>query len=903
MKGKFIRVLIALVLVLSFGLVTALPAAGVHTPPGTIYVDAAFSGAEDGGVATPFNTIGEAITHASAGDTISVVAGTYTEDLTVNKANLTIQSASGAASTTIQLVTGVGIDIQGGADNFKLGGASGQGFTITPHATDTTFDIQLENAPSGVEISYNTIDTTGTVGQGISIGAAGSTGLTISNNAFTAEVGDISIYGPYHVNLTVSDNTFTGPGNTSNGVAMQFPGVTGTSVISGNTITGYGRGISITSGNGGVSGLTISGNTISGSTNGIDFLEYDPTPTPVLGNITIVTITSNTLSTNVDGIDIVSSNYIDPSQFTVTSNNFVGNTAYGINNQDAETVTAESNWWGDATGPKHSSNSLGTGDEVTNKVDFTPWLDAAYPGGLPVGLVTNTTQNTGHGTIQEAIDAASPGDTLVARDATFTEDLTVNIANLTLRSLNGKAVTTIQLVTGVGIDIQGGADNFKLGGASGQGFTIDDNASTTFNIQLANAPSDVEISYNTIISTSNAGNIVLNVGAAGASGLTVSNNTISTGTGDGAIWGPNVANVTVSNNTLSGGSYGVQFSGVTGTSTISSNTISSFIGSGGIVIGNGAGTSGLTITGNTISSSSNGIYLHDYTAQGTPADMTTVTVTYNTITGSTADAIKIGSGTYVLASNFTIMYNAFIGSTGDGIENLSTEQVTAEWNWWDATTGPDDDDNKNPYFDEAATASADTVSTNVDFTPWMMHTSLASGWNIYSTPIASGTSTDTISEALNFWGADSGSFEVGWYFDGATQNWVQVLDTTPLQPMQAVYLNMTAAATIDVLMSTSNTAPPAITMSQSWNLVGPAQMYTANVTDSLNSAYFGTGAANLVGYSQVLSPSINQSAAWTFIRDGTVTNEDFIPTEGFWVYMVNQGTLGGFTYTPITPLP
>ena len=278
--------------------------------------------------------------------------------------------------------------------------------------------------------------------------------------------------------------------------------------------------------------------------------------------------------------------------------------------------------------------------------------------------------------------------------------------------------------------------------------------------------------------------------------------------------------------------------------------------------------------------------------------MTTVTVTYNTITGSTTDAIKIGNGTYVLASNFTIMYNAFIGSTGFGIENLATEQVTAEWNWWDATTGPNDDGIKNPYKAEAVTASAETVSTNVDFTPWMMHTSLVSGWNIYSTPIASGTSTDTISEALNFWG--TGTATAAYYFNGSSQAWVVATSLTPLVP---VYLNMSAAATIDVLMSTSNTAPPARKMYQGWNLVGPAQMYPMTEVSTMISAYQATGQASLVGYTQIISPSIgNQAAAWTYIRNVS-TAEYMLPTEGYWVYMANQGTLGGFTYTPITPLP
>jgi nitrous oxidase accessory protein NosD len=57
-------------------------------------------------------------------------------------------------------------------------------------------------------------------------------------------------------------------------------------------------------------------------------------------------------------------------------NNIFGNGGYGV--YYAETVAvvdAEYNWWGDAAGPYHpDSNPGGLGDEVSDYVDFTPWL-------------------------------------------------------------------------------------------------------------------------------------------------------------------------------------------------------------------------------------------------------------------------------------------------------------------------------------------------------------------------------------------------------------------------------------------------------------------------------------------------------------------------------------------------
>jgi nitrous oxidase accessory protein NosD len=59
---------------------------------------------------------------------------------------------------------------------------------------------------------------------------------------------------------------------------------------------------------------------------------------------------------------------------TASCNNIYGNTE-GVRNWDAtQTFMAEKNWWGSPTGPQHLSNPGGSGDKVSDYVDFTPWL-------------------------------------------------------------------------------------------------------------------------------------------------------------------------------------------------------------------------------------------------------------------------------------------------------------------------------------------------------------------------------------------------------------------------------------------------------------------------------------------------------------------------------------------------
>lgn len=73
----------------------------------------------------------------------------------------------------------------------------------------------------------------------------------------------------------------------------------------------------------------------------------------------------------------------------INCNNIHGNTNYGIYNEVSSVIIdAEWNWWGDPTGPYHSTtNPNGLGDWVSDYVDYDPWLDE------PFGIEEETTQN------------------------------------------------------------------------------------------------------------------------------------------------------------------------------------------------------------------------------------------------------------------------------------------------------------------------------------------------------------------------------------------------------------------------------------------------------------------------------------------------------------------------------
>ncbi|MBI2415645.1 MAG: fibronectin type III domain-containing protein, partial [Candidatus Kerfeldbacteria bacterium] len=141
---------------------------------------------------------------------------------------------------------------------------------------------------------------------------------------------------------------------------------------------------------------TITNNTISGEY-GIYMSDASPT------------VTNNTISNS--SVGIYATNNSNP---VVTNNRIYSNTSYGLNNtSNAVTINAESNWWGDASGPYHAvDNPTGLGNKVSNYVDVNPWLttdpalgDITPPANVTLGTITKDVWNK---TI--SLNWTNPGD-------------------------------------------------------------------------------------------------------------------------------------------------------------------------------------------------------------------------------------------------------------------------------------------------------------------------------------------------------------------------------------------------------------------------------------------------------------------------------------------------------------
>ncbi|HNT52250.1 MAG TPA: hypothetical protein PKH19_02525, partial [Candidatus Syntrophosphaera sp.] len=129
------------------------------------------------------------------------------------------------------------------------------------------------------------------------------------------------------------------------------------------------------------------------------------------------------------------------------ANNFNGNTSFGVQNTSSSvTLNAEYNWWGDPSGPTHTSNPSGSGDPVSNYVDYDPWRTTNI-GDAPARFHLLTPANASQlQTLtplldwEEAIDP-TPGDIV-----TYTVELALNTGFTNgLISFGGLSATFLQL--------------------------------------------------------------------------------------------------------------------------------------------------------------------------------------------------------------------------------------------------------------------------------------------------------------------------------------------------------------------------------------------------------------------------------------------------------------------------
>jgi parallel beta-helix repeat protein len=412
-----------------------------------------------------------------SGSTVNVAAGTYAENVVVDK-SVTLNGAQAGVdargrSATETMVTAAsghvltvnaspvtvdGLQLTGSASAERMLNCDGNCGSLTFQNNIVGGTAQqamwFNQTSSNITIQQNEIDAssfTGSYAAGHFDGSDVFDDLTISDNDFYGGgmfAGNATFNS---TNLQVLDNVFDG---TLLNLSSQFKN----STVDGNVFKNNGY----TNAQLGLKDSTISNNTFEAAgpsphTGYPSYAlmlwgdQYGLTPSD---NVTIeynIFKYNETASPDelAHGLRILSG--IDASTITVRYNKFLDGGsqggAYALHNQGSNAVPCEKNWWSDATGPDHASNphSSPGGGAIEGDADPVPWYatSTTTPGTENVTTTHNPIIAVSD-TIQGAADAALSGDELDIVSGTFDEGPTITIdKDLTIAGA-GMASTTIR---------------------------------------------------------------------------------------------------------------------------------------------------------------------------------------------------------------------------------------------------------------------------------------------------------------------------------------------------------------------------------------------------------------------------------------------------------------------------
>ena len=650
-------------------------------------------------------TIQAAIGAASSGDTIQVAIGTYDEgSLVFNKDDITLSGSGTGTTTIITSSNPYGVSVLSGINNIAIIGLTIKDENQTMCSGDTSrFHLKISH-----------------------------------NSGFTLE--NVNLEGPGKDYSCITGLDL----NTVQGVTIRNV-----------EITGYSKnGVSINarqsssdiypSDDISFEDVTIDNNGGSIGWAGIAFYTISTESTelvPVMGSISLVQfLGANLISNNPMGIYVENTGNIGGGEVNITgtgtttlSGNDIPLVATSLGDLSIVDVYAE-----DVFGvPVRLENVFASPYPLEYSILVSYWHNITSAGEVAIqpevngkptifNLVDDEWYVVDGMSIQDAIDAASDGDTINVTAGEYEEQIRIT-KPLTLISDTGNYRTSGTILTGdttIFLDAHtepGGVEGLK--DVTIQGFRFDNISVDPDEGAIRDGEGDNVININ-ILSNSFydiPGPAIKSYTATEADGWNINDNKIESITGGGmsgmALF--NLKNSVISNNYISDTmKAGILLDGVEYI-TVSGNIISN-VPEQGIQVGYTKGktnpSSDVTIIDNLVAfantsenSNKGGICIYP--------NQSNISITENTLIGN-YNGITVRKKDGVVYDTIHVNFNNIYGNDGFGVGNFAQGggMLDATCNWWGHPGGPL---HLNPDDEWAGPKTADRVSPNVDYHPWL----------------------------------------------------------------------------------------------------------------------------------------------------------------------------------------
>jgi len=480
---------------------------------------------------THFQTIHGGIDAVASGGTVYVAAGTYTENVVIEK-SLTLQGDVDDPSNVVIDASGFGKGIEIRASSVTIRGLTvknaQRGIDIYASVDDITIDsviasgnvqgIDVESGCIVHNLVIKKVVSTKNSEAGFRTGTDAEVyGLTVIDSHFDYNGKGFVLFGLTD-GLSITDSTFnynTGEEEacglyTGWGKSYEINWIIENSEFIGNSPgTKFSCGMALMTIYNELSNVNIDRCIFGEEEVGIELGVGVP------GEWDLPKIPENRESAKVSNVVIKNCNFSNlnyairawekaDANATVTSFqvhycNIEGNVEYGIvSGKEGEdysplptVVNATLNWWGSAAGPNATLNTYNKtmqGDRVSGNVDFAPWLDAPYPGGSSFAPVQNLNTTEQFASIQAAIDDedTSQGHTILVHPGTYNETVTLN-KGITLVGEAGATILKGVHITSNNVTLKG----FKIGSEA----ILGESAC----VYLAPELSNVEVSDNELV--------------------------------------------------------------------------------------------------------------------------------------------------------------------------------------------------------------------------------------------------------------------------------------------------------------------------------------------------------------------------------------------------------------------
>ncbi len=481
------------------------------------------------------------------------------------------------------------------------------------------------------------------------------------------------------------------------------------------------------------------------------------------------------------------------------------------------------------------------------------WVNLTATTEAPTNIYVKPDGSGDYPTIQAAVNNASSYDTIIVAPGTYTENVDVNVDNLTIRSESGSGLTTVQAsnpydhvfyVTANSVTISG----FVLTGATGDsksGIYLDKVEECSI---LNNIASNTDYGIGLYYSNNN----------------TLENNTVNWNKNYGILLLSSSSN-TLENNTASNTDYGGIGLYISNNNTLENNIVSNNYYGVYLYI-----SSNNTLDNNTASNNDNGILLFDLSNNTLENNTVNWNKNYgiclsssnsNTLESNTANS-NTDCGIHLISSSNNLIFNnkfnngknTYFTGTNDGnvwntTKTEGTNIIGAPYfggNYWATPEGQGFSQNHSDSDGDGICDDAYTLCEgNIDYLPLVAVSvqpdtfilPLSAGWNLISIPLVpEDTSIGSVLSQVN------GDFSIVWAYDASdvADPWKKYDPSVPfgndlskVKPGKGYWIMMTADDTLSVTGHLPEKSIP--DMASGWNLIGYNSLTEDPVEDALSS--------------------------------------------------------------------